>query len=90
MIADAVLNLVFAVIDAVTGLLPTFSAPFTYAGSTVQDAITQVVGKLNYLNGWVDTSLLVTVLTALAVAYGVAGTVYGVLWVYRHMPGKGT
>jgi hypothetical protein len=89
-ITDAVLSIVFGLLDAITSLLPTFSAPFTYAGSSMSTAVGNAGHYLLYLDGWIDLPLWLTLLTAFATMWGVAVTVYGVLWVYHHMPGKGT
>lgn len=70
MITDAIIGLLTNLVNTLLGSLPTFAMPSWFAAAA--GPIQTVMGVGASLGAWVPTGLVITVLTALLAANGVA------------------
>ncbi|MCC7078744.1 MAG: hypothetical protein IT198_16630 [Acidimicrobiia bacterium] len=91
MITDALLDLIFGLLDLLLGLFPSWIEPsWASDGSiTCSEHYACLAGEwLARADGWIDVDMLVTVLGVLGGAVVVGAALRGAIWVYGLIPGK--
>lgn len=85
MITDAILAILFAVLEFLVTLFPGYTAP-----STVCSACEQFGGFLAAADDWVDLGAFGSAIGVVLGAFGLVGVIKLAMWIYEKLPFKFT
>jgi hypothetical protein len=94
MLTDFLYSIVFGLVTTLLGALPSFDlTPASELGGPSAPVTTLLHDaglKVGRFDPWLNSTLLLTCLDIALALYGSYVVVTIALWVYRHLPGKGT
>lgn len=88
MITTFIISVVVTVIQAIDGLLPSFTLPSFFAGGSIlpSGVVTFLAAALYSISSWFPSSLLLSILSAAAALWPAVLGYYAFTWMIRHSP----